>query len=771
MTTDTTPLDLLTAIFTSLQDEEVYLVPADNPELKYATASLTEAARFIEEEKSRGVYISTGTFTPGTARQQKHLLCVPVIVLDADLKDALEHGGMADAEAKVRTCNATVLAKLRKTHVRLITDTLARVGIETPSVLAFTGGGHHVHLLLDYLDQRSIARIRDVHKALVSALNTLAGFPLFDPQVIDSGTRFMRVPGTANCKCSPPRWAEIVANSGPTFTLEQLEQAAGIHAEQAQEEPKQGQEDTQTHGDDLAAIVTLLAPYWTKGKRHELALSLSGYLAKGGWLWEQAEALFVAIASQADDEELRSRLGDLRGTYDRLAKDEKVKGYTALSRILVADDLHQLETLAGIGEIPIIDESTDDWPVLHEDALHGLPGKIVNAIDPHTEGDKVATLLNTLVAFGNCLNIDAHIRVQHDNHPARLDTLLVGKTSKGRKGTSWSTPKKLFSMVEKDWAKKRTKSGLSSAEGLIYNVRDPLWQKQPIKEKGKVIDYQDVCVDAGETDKRLLIIEPEFASTLTVMGREGNNLSAVIRQAWDDGNLSPLTKNNPLTATDAHISIIGHITQDELLARLDDTSKANGFCNRFLFALVRRSKELPEGGSVPDDQFNALVKQLTEVLTFARTIKEVKRDGPAKKLWAELYHDLSNEKPGMLGAITSRAEAQVLRLSLIYALFDCSSVIRVEHLKAALALWRYCEQSAAIIFGKRLGDPTADRILEAIRTSQTGLSDTDIYELFGRNKSANERTRALLLLQRLGLVAATQEQTGGRPRKLWRATC
>ncbi len=48
------------------------------------------------------------------------------------------------------------------------------------------------------------------------------------------------------------------------------------------------------------------------------------------------------------------------------------------------------------------------------------------------------------------------------------------------------------------------------------------------------------------------------------MAREGNTLSAIIRQAWDTGNLQVKTRNNPNRATGAHISIIGHITKDEL---------------------------------------------------------------------------------------------------------------------------------------------------------------------------------------------------------------
>lgn len=414
----------------------------------------------------------------------------------------------------------------------------------------------------------------------------------------------------------------------------------------------------------------------------------------------------------------------------------------------------------------------DPWPILAKEGLYGLAGEIVRAIDHYTEADPVATLLNVLTAFGNSIHSSAHVRVQHDHHPARLDVVQVGDTSKGRKGTGWSTPRYLLSLCDPDWTKERIKSGLSSGEGLIYNVRDPRYAKVPVKEKGRFNgEYDEICVDEGESDKRLLVIEPEFASTLTVMSREGSTLSAILRQAWDDGNLSPLTKNSPIKATGAHISVIGHITKMELLSRLDDTSKANGFANRFLWPLVRRSKELPEGAVVPDEVLRSLAERLTKAITFSRTVAEVQRDAPAREIWAAIYHRLSEGKPGLLGAVLSRGEAQVLRLSLIYALLDCSSEIRVEHLFAAIAVWEFCEESAVLIFGNRLGDPTADRVLEALRNAGLkGMSENEIYDLFGRNKSANERARALNLLATFGLARADKQETGGRPRTVWQAT-
>jgi hypothetical protein len=69
----------------------------------------------------------------------------------------------------------------------------------------------------------------------------------------------------------------------------------------------------------------------------------------------------------------------------------------------------------------------------------------------------------------------------------------------------------------------------------------------------------------------------------------------------------------------------------------------------------------------------------------------------------------------MVGAVTGRAEAQVMRSSAIFALLDKSRLIRREHLEAAIALWEYCDQSARWIFGSSTGDRNADKIMEVLQ--------------------------------------------------------
>ena len=123
--------------------------------------------------------------------------------------------------------------------------------------------------------------------------------------------------------------------------------------------------------------------------------------------------------------------------------------------------------------------------------------------------------------------------------------------------------------------------GLSSGEGLINEVRDP--------KEG----------DEGVEDKRLLLIESEFGNPLRVLSHDGNTLSGVLRLAWDGDPLRTLTKNAPIRATDTHVSLVGHITAQELAKYLAHVEVFNGLGNRILWCCVRRSKRLPFPGAVP----------------------------------------------------------------------------------------------------------------------------------------------------------------------------
>jgi hypothetical protein len=403
------------------------------------------------------------------------------------------------------------------------------------------------------------------------------------------------------------------------------------------------------------------------------------------------------------------------------------------------------------------EHGTVRWPKLSRDAFYGLAGQIVQTIEPYSEADPAALLLQFLTTFGAMIGPYPHLTVGADKHPVRMFIALVGETGRGRKGTSWSYVRKIFEKIDKNWVGGRIKQGLSSGEGLIWDVRDGTEAAG-----GKL-------ADPGCEDKRLLVIEPEFSSVLRQMERNGNTLSAVLRQAWDGQPLSILTKHQSAIATEAHVSLISHITTDELLRLITSTDKANGFANRFLWAMVKRSKFLPEGGMFPEGKLEQHISRLTEVIEWARFQKEIKRDPGFSADWSQAYKTLSGGVSGLLGAITSRADAISLRLALAYALLDQSLVIRREHLCAALAIWDYCETSARHIFGDSVGDPVADRILEAVRESEDGMSRTEITKLFDGHLRVERMELALRTLSKNGVMEKSKVQTEGRPIEIWKA--
>ncbi len=393
------------------------------------------------------------------------------------------------------------------------------------------------------------------------------------------------------------------------------------------------------------------------------------------------------------------------------------------------------------------------WPAAPADAaFHGPAGEFVLRTEPHTEAHPMALLAQFLVAFGTACGRGAHYAIEADRHYPNEFCVLVGPSAKGRKGSSWGHVRRILTEADPDFVQGCLASGLSSGEGLIAQVRDP-------------VDQADSDAPA---DKRRLVLEQEFAQVLKVLSREGNTLSPIVRQAWDGDALQTMVRNNPLRATAAHIGIVGHITKDELLRYLAATELANGFLNRFLLIAVDRSKLLPFGSALDGDHLAEIRDALRLALRFAAAHRELPLDRAARERWIAIYADLSAGQAGLAGAATARAEAHVVRLALIYALLDHSDTIGLEHLEAGLAVWRYSAASTTWIFGDTLGDPTADEIWAAAKERSAGVTRTEVSDMFSRNKKRREIERALGVLEDAGrLRRETRQPERGRPAEVW----
>src|SRR5271156_4640364 len=388
-------------------------------------------------------------------------------------------------------------------------------------------------------------------------------------------------------------------------------------------------------------------------------------------------------------------------------------------------------------------------PALAEPALYGLAGLVVRSLAAHTEADPAALLLQFLAAFGNILGPAPHCNVGVTRHGLNLFVVLVGESSKARKGTSWRQIASLFTEVDPLWVARRIPTARPTPYALINPLRD----------------------QAPPTDRRLFLLAEEFASVLHMLGQRTGQLSPLLRCAWDGGDLSASNGSQFLQATNAHLSIVAHITESELAQHLTRTESHNGFANRCLWTSVRRGQSLPDGGSLPSDRLSALARELRRTLNWAQSQTEIlfRRTEAARELWQDRYPALSQGRQDAYGAATSRAEAQVLRLSALYAALHCSGQVEPSHLQAALAVWDYCQASAHLFFNDTPIDPTARRINEAISAAAPeGLSKMQIRGLFHGHVSSERIELALQQLTSLGIINLRKPERGrGRPSTIW----
>ena len=393
------------------------------------------------------------------------------------------------------------------------------------------------------------------------------------------------------------------------------------------------------------------------------------------------------------------------------------------------------------------------WPEVDPAAFHGITGEAVRLIAPETEADAIGLQAVLLTAAGASIGSVPHALADGAPHPPRLYTVLVGSTAGGRKGTVFAQVRRVMEVADPDFMATRVIGGFGSGESFVDAVRD-----------GNPNDPDD----EGVSDKRLLDREGEFGRVLRIGNRDNSTLFPTLRDAWDGVRLQARSRAHTSVATGASIALIGDITGDEIRVHLSSLEIGAGLGNRLNLFVVRRSKLLPEGGNLDDSAVHELGVRLRGRLERARRVGLMHRTADARDLWAAIYADLEErERPGLVGTLTARAPAQLLRMSVAYALLDGCSEIDVPHLEAAWALWSYSARSAEFIFGTALGDAIADSLLaELKRVAPAGLDGTQQRDLFARHATGDQLDAARSLLESLGLAETVSVKTPGRPKRV-----
>lgn len=403
------------------------------------------------------------------------------------------------------------------------------------------------------------------------------------------------------------------------------------------------------------------------------------------------------------------------------------------------------------------------WPARPQAILeHGVVGDLLRRVEEETEADPVSIVATFLTALGNVIGRGPHAVVDGTRHGLNLFASIVGGTSEGRKGTSMGIVRAIMRDVDSDWVKYCRTPNLTSGEGLIDRVRDDVYRVMVNKKTG---EPENVLVEPGVEDKRLLCEIQELAGTMRAGRSERSTLFQTMREAWDGLDLATMSKNSRRTATAPHISIVAHVTPEELSKLQTDADVYGGSWNRFLWIASKRARLRPHGGDF--DDLGELQDRIRSVVNHARNVGRMRRTPAADRLWEDEYYRRAEIRVGgVVGAILGRAEPQLLRLSMLAAICRREGVVDVEDLAAAVALWQYCDETVRMLFAG-CEDPLVARVIDAIR-AEPGISRSALHRLIAKAMPAVRFVDVLEKAAATGAVESERVETAGRPREIWR---
>lgn len=413
-----------------------------------------------------------------------------------------------------------------------------------------------------------------------------------------------------------------------------------------------------------------------------------------------------------------------------------------------------------------------EHPALFSD---GLVRDFVEAACANTEAPPAGVAMALLTFLSACAGRSLYLPVGDDFHHARLMFAHVARTNQG-KGVSFTLLNRVIRKIREAYLMNTPdllpcvhKGGLSTREGLAALIADPRENK-------------DGMLEGGTEDKRVLVVETEFANVLNNAKRQGNNISTAIRDCWDGSDLSPLTKNDKVCCTDPHVSILANITPSELVRLLPPGEVSNGFANRILFILAESSKSVADPEPCPDEQVAGLAHRIADVMVWAKGNYPAEKDSrrmalsdPARAIRDAVYPRLKNPSndPFLLD-LMARGRAHVLRLGMIFAIADKSLTVEEKHFRAALAWVALWQQSCQFIFRTVANEAKAEKTVEDAEKILSFLRDkgglvarTDITRgCFRGHASASRIDAALesLLMRNPAAVVVENEKQSGKPK-------
>ena len=406
----------------------------------------------------------------------------------------------------------------------------------------------------------------------------------------------------------------------------------------------------------------------------------------------------------------------------------------------------------------------------------GLIGDAVDRLDDHTEATREALHQTLLTGLCPLLGILPRIPQPLRATP-NIFTVIVGKQFSGKKGTSWLDIEQNFLKpiagqlnLSDDWMNARV-TNVESGQGII-----------------NLIHHGD--------PNRLFVLQ-EFKSLFDAMTRDSSNVDSVLRQAFDRESLQVNRARDVQRVDDANISIIGHITPDELTEQVRSVWAVNGFFRRWLWCYSESSKEV--NSIMPENIAADLVDLFVLAIENARRHASVTLTPEAWDYWAEWRRSLATDDESFITKASAGHESRVARMALVLALLDLDAqadlpdmdrtvgetlqqgprehhygereIVGVKHLKTAIRWNQYSIDTLEYVFGNRRWDHTTQKIYDWLE-EYGELELSQIYsQVFKGNKSKDEIRQSGEKLERAGAIRRVLRRkagaTKGRKAEVW----
>lgn len=641
---------------------------------------------------------------------------------------------------------------------------LAAAGLPEPTAIVCTSPEHwHCYYRLD-ARLPDLATFKRIQKGLAEVLGSCPN--------VNSFSQVMRLPGPlCNVKAdrpATPRVRLIACNPNAIYPASLFPMAA--------EEPEYEAVPLEklaiviergSMADKTRALVEAGTVPEDKGRRASIYEAARDMHARG-WTLDDARKVLVAVGQRLglEPDDLADVPRQVKNAFDKPA----TPGYAEAEAASI-----DFEGSAPIAPAPDDDDAYDAEleaiPLPQPPALpprpalalaHGVVGDFMRRVEEETEAHPVALATTLLVALGNVIHRGPHFWVGRTPHHVNLFAAIVGNTGAGRKGTGLDIVRDCIRPSDPTWADQCQSPNLTSGEGVVDALRDPLVKMVPVK--GKPGEFEEVVVDPGVEDKRLLIVSAELVAAFKAGNRENSVLAQTLREAWDGRSLRTMAKTAGRAATDPHLSIIGHATRNELVRVARESDIFGGSYNRFVWVLSDRARLLPHGGNL--DDLGTVPQRISDVVQFARSVGRMRRTPEADRLWEDVYAELTTARGSDLTvAVLSRGEAQALRLSMLFALAAQRDEITADDLAAAVDLWRYCRASAEAIFGG-IHDALFHKVLDVIVASP-GITRSRLHRRVGWRLPSAELVNVLGRIRASGQARIEMAETSGKAAETW----